>query len=71
MYFIKNASEVVFKKNKRGRWRFDKPVESCAKREVDDPCEREPVNNVSLILVSRFLATISAALPFGARINGT
>lgn len=58
-------------KDKRGRWRFKRPVESWAKSEVEVPCEREAVNNASLILVSSFLAIISAALPFGARINGT
>jgi hypothetical protein len=59
------------KKDEHGRWRFDSPVESCEKREEEGPCERDAVSNASRILVSSFLAIISAALPFGARINGT
>ena len=35
------------------------------------PCERDAVSKASLILVSSFFATISAALPFGERIYGT
>ena len=53
----------------RGHCRFDKPVTSCEKREEE--CDRDAVMRASLILVSSFLATISAAFPRGARMNGT
>lgn len=53
----------------RGRERFESPVESCENRE--GPWAREAVSIASRILVSSFLAIISAAFPFGARIMGT
>lgn len=55
----------------RGRWRFDKPVESGAKRALEGLVERDAVMMASRSLSSSFLATISAALPRGARIKGT
>ena len=55
----------------RGRCSDEKPVESCANREVEEACVREADRRASRILVSSFLAIISAALPLGARMNGT
>jgi len=56
----------------RGRCNVEKPVESCANREVEeDVCVRDADNRASRILVSSFLAIISAALPRGARMKGT
>jgi hypothetical protein len=54
----------------RGRCKLERPVESGAKRpEVEPGLEDE--RTASRILPSNFFATISAALPLGARINGT
>lgn len=53
----------------RGLCKFDNPVESCANIEV--VCERAAERIASRILVSSFLAIISAALPLGQRIIGT
>ena len=56
-------------KRLRGLCRFDNPVESCANIEV--VCERAAERMASRILVSSFLAIISAAFPLGQRIIGT
>jgi hypothetical protein len=58
-------------KSIRGRWRVDKPDESGAKRALEGLVERDAVIMASRSLSSSFLATISAALPLGARIKGT
>jgi hypothetical protein len=58
-------------KGLRGRCSDESPVESCANREVEEECVREADRSASRILVSSFLAIISAALPRGARMNGT
>ena len=56
----------------RGRCRFDNPVESCANKAFPPAeCERDAVSKASLIFVSSFFATISAALPLGERMYGT
>ena len=56
----------------RGRCSDENPVESCAnKEEVEEACVRDADRRASRILVSSFLAIISAALPRGARMNGT
>lgn len=55
----------------RGRWRFDRPEESGVNRVFEGFVEREAVRIASRILTSSFLATISAALPLGARMKGT
>jgi len=47
----------------------DSPVASW--ENSDAVCEREAVRRASRILVSSFLATISAAFPLGQRIKGT
>ena len=45
-------------------------MESWANK-VEEPCEREEEIMASRIFCSSFLATISAAFPFGQRIKGT
>lgn len=57
----------------RGRCSDESPVESCANREEveEEACVRDADRRASRILVSSFLAIISAALPRGARMNGT
>jgi hypothetical protein len=56
----------------RGRCRAENPVESCANREEEEEvCVRDADRRASRILVSSFLAIISAALPRGARMKGT
>ena len=55
----------------RGRWRFDSPVVSCANRATEPGPALEAVKSASLIFCSNFFAIISAALPFGALMNGT
>lgn len=55
----------------RGRCSDEKPVESCANREEVEECVRDADRRASRILVSSFLAIISAALPRGALMNGT
>lgn len=57
--------------NIRGRCRFDNPDASCANNDVVAPCAREAERMASRILISSFLAIISAAFPFGARMIGT
>ena len=57
----------------RGRCSVENPVESCANREEveEEACVRDTDRRASRILVSSFLAIISAAFPRGARMNGT
>lgn len=60
------------RKDVRGRCRLDSPVASCVNRaDGKCECERVVVRIASRILVSSFFATISAAFPRGARMNGT
>jgi len=59
---------MAHEQNVRGRWRLERPVESWEKREVVEVLAERIA---SLILVSSRLATISAALPRGARMKGT
>ena len=58
-------------KGLRGRCSDENPVESCANKEEEEACVREADRRASRILVSSFLAIISAALPRGARMKGT
>jgi hypothetical protein len=55
----------------RGRCKLESPVESIAKSVVEEDPTREDERIASRILVSNFFATISAAFPLGARMNGT
>jgi hypothetical protein len=54
----------------RGRCKLDNPVASVA-NSADPPPTLDPLSIASLIFVSSFLATISAAFPLGARMKGT
>ena len=62
---------TLIKEGLRGRCSDESPVESCANREVEKACVRDADKMASRILVSSFLAIISAALPRGARMKGT
>jgi hypothetical protein len=60
-----------YEKIVHGLCKLDNPEESCEKSDVVGPWGREAESNASRILTSSFLATISAALPLGARMIGT
>lgn len=69
-YALRKAKEMM---GLRGRCSVESPVESWANREEEEEeaCVRDADRRASRILVSSFLAIISAALPRGARMSGT